>query len=638
MHLPKLSKLYEGPYTIRCSTASLLPFEVHDLAFKLSYSIAWGLWSLYICFQVYIARSSQKSSTNFLWRTWIVVLGEFFLTFQDAVTALNIILGLFSSKEIKPRPSYQLIGDEAPTVDVLITCCGEPIGVIIDTVKASAAQDYPAPKLRIFVLDDSQDEELRHAVGRLNTRLVIHNGPSVIYLSREKVPGVRSYFKAGNLRFGIAESERLEGSEFLAGLDADMLPEPSWLSKMVPHLLLDDKMALACPPQRYYNIPHSDPLGQQAEFSMFFGFQEALNDRLGAAMCTGSGYVVRRSALKDIGGWPLAECGEDFMCSAVLGNAGWNIGFVREELQSGLAPDSLRAMVKQRMRWIDACMEVCQHFGYYLPGSAITSQMTALQRAVNMLYALRDYSPVTTSLALILLPVALYPNRPDNFGSPFPENKNYLFWLQILYSLTFLAHRSSNMGISMYVKFDFRSLQYFRHRDKDLDAKTLITLETDMAFRNLISFLPPSLRTSTFTVCGATTSPTNERSGTYRSPLSFRLLCLPIPLCILYAIYAIIALLLRLQTYTSFTQSDAMSSLPLTGAMVKLVGCVFKVLVPVRYMLWPPTVPERDELVEEDEWGVRRPRWGWEERKSGNGIWWWCCLGCEVGVIWTCWR
>ncbi|KAL8802057.1 MAG: hypothetical protein Q9182_004070 [Xanthomendoza sp. 2 TL-2023] len=563
MHPPNHSKIYEGPYTIQRSTAPLLPFEVHHLAFKLSNSIAWGLWSLYICLQLYLAICSQKSSTNFLWRTWIVALAEIFLTFQDAVTALNIILGLFSSKVIEPRPSYHLTGDAAPAIDVLITCCGEPVGVIIDTVNASAAQDYPASKVRIFVLDDSRDEELRHAVGDLNVLLAVRHGPSVIYISREKVPGVRSYFKAGNLQFGIDESERLEGSEFLAGLDADMIPEPNWLSKMVPHLLLDGKLALACPPQklkRYYNIPHSDPLGQQAEFSIFFGFQEALNDRLGAAMCTGSGYVVRRSALKDIGGWPLAECGEDFMCSAVLGNAGWNIAFVREELQSGLAPDSLRAVVKQRMRWIDACMEVCQHFEYYLPGSAITSQMTALQRAVNMLYALRDYSPVTTSLALILLPVALYPRRPNNIASSVAGNMNYLFWLQILYTLTFIAHKINTC--IMYHNVGLATLQNFESHQ--------IWASPYMALRNLVSLLPPSLRTSTFDVCGATTSPTNERSGSYRSPLASRLLRVPIPLHIVYAIYAASALVLRFQASASFTQSDTMSSLPLTGAMVKL--------------------------------------------------------------------
>ena len=43
------------------------------------------------------------------------------------------------------------------------------------------------------------------------------------------------------------------------------------------------------------------------------------------------------------------------MCSTMLSDAGWGIAFVREELQLGLAPQNLRAVVKQRMRWVSVC-------------------------------------------------------------------------------------------------------------------------------------------------------------------------------------------------------------------------------------------------------------------------------------------
>ena len=107
-----------------------------------------------------------------------------------------------------------------------------------------------------------------------------------------------------------------------------------------------------CPTQNYYNVPPSDPLGQQAEFDMYFTVQEVLNDSLGAPLCTGTGYVARRSALESIGGWPLAYTGEDYMLSAILTGHGWEVAFVREPLQVGLAPESLRALVEQRVRWV----------------------------------------------------------------------------------------------------------------------------------------------------------------------------------------------------------------------------------------------------------------------------------------------
>ena len=69
-------------------------------------------------------------------------------------------------------------------------------------------------------------------------------------------------------------------------------------------------------------------------------------------MCTGTGYVAKRSAIAQIGGWPLAYAGEDYMCSALLTGAGHEVVFVRTPLQTGLAPESLTALLKQRMRWV----------------------------------------------------------------------------------------------------------------------------------------------------------------------------------------------------------------------------------------------------------------------------------------------
>ena len=124
--------------------------------------------------------------------------------------------------------------------------------------------------------------------------------------------------------------------------------------------------------QRYYNVPTDDPLGQQADFDTYFSVQELLNDCLGASMCTGTGYVARRSAVEEIGGWPLAYTGEDYMCSALLTGAGWKVVFNRTHLQIGLAPDSLTAATKQRMRWVRSTVagtaQRCHfHCIWYLP-------------------------------------------------------------------------------------------------------------------------------------------------------------------------------------------------------------------------------------------------------------------------------
>ena len=247
-----MPEIKRGPYTVEQSPAFALPLEVHPRRFKASIVVNWSLWTLYIILQCRLASLSLGTVPRFTWRLWVILFAELCLILTDAVTALGIVVALFSVEDICPRPSYRLTGIRAaPSVDVLVTCCGESVDVIVNTVAAAASQDYPQQQLRVFLLDDGHDQGLRQAIKKLNTKLEDRKKPQVVYLSREKEAGAKSFFKAGNLRYGIDESDRLGGSQYLAGLDADMIPRVDWLRGMVPHLILDDKLALACPPQVY---------------------------------------------------------------------------------------------------------------------------------------------------------------------------------------------------------------------------------------------------------------------------------------------------------------------------------------------------------------------------------------------------
>ena len=248
--MSKATEIHQGSYTIKKSSANLFLFETHLNAFKISQILTWFLCLLHLILHFSLAYKIHRDGPDVPWQVWIALLSEFFLTIPGATTACTIIPALLSGKADKPRPDYRLCGHSVPSVDIMITCCGEPVNIIINTVLAAAAQDYPAQKLRVFILDDGHDAELRHAVDMLQLRRDKTTSPSIIYLSRTVTPGEQSHFKSGNIRFGIEESQRLEpGSELFAGLDADMIPEPDWLRRMVPHLLLQDEVAMACGPQ-----------------------------------------------------------------------------------------------------------------------------------------------------------------------------------------------------------------------------------------------------------------------------------------------------------------------------------------------------------------------------------------------------
>lgn len=47
-----------------------------------------------------------------------------------------------------------------------------------------------------------------------------------------------------------------------------------------------------------------------------------MHDSIGCSHCFGSGYIIRRAALDDIGGWPRVQVGEDIFCSYMLAGHG----------------------------------------------------------------------------------------------------------------------------------------------------------------------------------------------------------------------------------------------------------------------------------------------------------------------------
>lgn len=146
----------------------------------------------------------------------------------------------------RSRPKLRIRGLGVPTVDVFITCCKEDVDVVLDTARAAAAVDYPSDRFRVVVLDDGMDPELEKAIDTLGELY-----PNVYYYARIKVKGVPHHFKAGNLTGGTHLVSELPGgkAEFIAALDADMIPEPDWLRAIIAHMVIDPKMALVCPPQ-----------------------------------------------------------------------------------------------------------------------------------------------------------------------------------------------------------------------------------------------------------------------------------------------------------------------------------------------------------------------------------------------------
>ncbi|KAL8849211.1 MAG: hypothetical protein Q9221_005789 [Calogaya cf. arnoldii] len=206
------------------------------------------------------------------------------------------------------------------------------------------AKDIPAVDFRVIVLDDGKSKELAGWVSNKRT-----TSSNLFYHFRHKTKS--HHYKASKLNEGIAWVKTLPGppAPFIAALDADMIPEPYWLHTLLPHVLSNPKIAMACPPQTFYDVPSADPLVQSLELQ--FRITNPLKGAAGAAYCGGSGFVLRREAFEEVGGFPTVSLTEDNCLSNYLFRNGWHGVYVDEALQCGRVPETFAANVVQQTRW-----------------------------------------------------------------------------------------------------------------------------------------------------------------------------------------------------------------------------------------------------------------------------------------------
>ncbi|KXT17104.1 hypothetical protein AC579_2019 [Pseudocercospora musae] len=222
-------------------------------------------------------------------------------------------------------------------------------------------------------------------------------------------------------------------SEYVAVLGADTIPEPQWLRTIMAPLVEDPRVALAYPPQAFYNIPVNDPLTQNISHAA--DIAGVVEDSLGNGTCQGSGYAVRRLAIEDIGGFPVESLAEDTCCSTSLLGAGWKTVFVHEALQYGTVSNSLRAHVEQRMRWFAGQMQIALLFKCRLSRSR-GRHFTSLQRLAGLTSDLRQFVHVFLVLNFVFIPFALWSGYPMVIWT----GDNELRWLIRLVTIWLVCH------------------------------------------------------------------------------------------------------------------------------------------------------------------------------------------------------
>jgi len=272
--------------------------------------------------------------------------------FVAAIVLVDIyaVLAIVNAWQIA-RPQLRLLERRnQPTVAVLIPTCGEPIAMLIATIRSVVEQDWPRTRLVIVVGDDRNQRAVRNAVRRFASKERV---PALHYIvpPEKGSPERRGEAKAGNLNACLDfVKANYPSVELIETRDADdLVGRPDFLRLTVAHLV-DNPDASFVQTIKRCQVPDGDPFSSQepAFYERVMLTRQACN----AAFPCGSGLVWRRSGLELVGGFPTWNLVEDLDSGYELfrrGGKGLYLPVVGSIAQA--APEDVPNLYKQRGTW-----------------------------------------------------------------------------------------------------------------------------------------------------------------------------------------------------------------------------------------------------------------------------------------------
>jgi cellulose synthase (UDP-forming) len=368
---------------------------------------------------------------------WILVLlCEAFLMFQAAMAMWTILVGghdprdyrysaaqeqlfspeldvaikrereLFAEDEsLRPKLKHRIlkIHGRKATVDVLIPTYGESVESIRQT--AIAARDILG-KHDTYILDESGRDSVRDMATEIGVK----------YVHR---PEHRAY-KAGNINYTL---QNVSKSEFFVIFDADFVADPMFLYETLP-FFSSAEVAFVQTPQHYGNLHNVISRGAGYMQRVFYRLIQPGKNRFNAAFCVGTNVIFRRSAIDSIGGMYEGSLSEDIWTSLLLHERGYRSIFIPDILAVGDTPDTIKAYVKQQLRWATGGFEI------FLKRNPIFSPLAFDQKLQYLFTSVYYMQGIVIGLLLTLPAMHVFFNLS-------PVNLNITLWQWFIYYMGF---------------------------------------------------------------------------------------------------------------------------------------------------------------------------------------------------------
>jgi cellulose synthase/poly-beta-1,6-N-acetylglucosamine synthase-like glycosyltransferase len=266
---------------------------------------------------------------------------DLFIMSAIIITAYTCNFYYLTYLSIKRKQIFTTIDVGTPTVTIQLPIYNEKY-VAKRLVDAVCGMDYPHDKMRIMVLDDSDDDTVKivhDAVDEYKKQ-----GFQIEHIRR----GTRKGYKAGSLKHAMQTTD----TEFVAIFDADFIP-PSWfLKRAIPHFSKSNIGFIQC---RWGHVNENYSAMTQAQaLSLDFHFlveQKAKSNSHLFMNFNGTAGIWRRECIEDAGGWHTATLVEDLDLSYRAQMKGWKCIFLPNIIVNAELPVQMNAAKRQQFRW-----------------------------------------------------------------------------------------------------------------------------------------------------------------------------------------------------------------------------------------------------------------------------------------------
>src|SRR5258706_7908452 len=246
-------------------------------------------------------------------------------------------------------PSAAIPLDPTPVVTIQLPLYNE-MYVADRLIEAVSRIEYPRDRLEIQVLDDSTDET--QSIAELAVRHFAAQGVDIKYYHRAN----RSGYKAGALEAGLKAAR----GEFIAIFDADFIPTPDFLTRLMPHFA-DPRVGMV--QARWGHINQDYSLLTKIQSILLDGhfvLEHGGRNRSGRFFnFNGTAGIWRRAAIDDAGGWQHDTLTEDLDLSYRAQLRGWRFVFVSDVIAPAEVPVEMNAFKSQQHRWAKGSVQTC---------------------------------------------------------------------------------------------------------------------------------------------------------------------------------------------------------------------------------------------------------------------------------------